>query len=187
MSEGLVDRVLAVVAMLVAVRAVMHAFPGRAPSWKRVLVLGAGAVAGPIGTVGLLFLRHRLFDEGPLFVPSLLGAALAAFGGVLGIATLVASRADPSAERRGDDGLTEDQALSQATLASAMLLYVAMPRVALVFLGLTRLGRALLPFTVDRHRTRHLIEGAVMLVLSAVPRDPTLGGLRQLAHELLGG
>ncbi|GJM22293.1 MAG: hypothetical protein DHS20C15_22080 [Planctomycetota bacterium] len=187
--EGLVDRVLAVTAMLLSLKAVLHGSsgPGNQPSWRRLMVLAGGALAGPVGAVGLLALRFQLLDDGPFFLPDVLGVTLAAFGGLLGVATLLARRADSGAVEKRERGLTEDQAIAHATLSATMILYVALPVFALCFLGLTRLMRAALPFTIDRNRTRHLVEGLVMIGLAAVPREHTLGGLRQLANGVLGG
>lgn len=187
--DGLVDRLLAVTAMLMTLRVVLRGASGPSshPSWRRLAVLGAGALAGPVGTVGLLALRFQVFGDDPFYLPDVLGVALAAFGGLLGVATLLARRADGGPPEPNQRGLTEDQAIAHATLAGAMIVYVALPVVALGFLGLTRLLRAALPFTVDRHRSRHVVEGLVLIGLAAVPREYTLGGLRQLAPAMLGG
>jgi hypothetical protein len=178
--NGLADRVLAVAAMLVSIRPLLAGSTtssGRL-SWRRGLVLGAGGTAAAVALVGLLALEAALLGR-TFYLPSLLGGALAFFGGMLGVATLLVGR--PPA------GLTEDAALRNATLALAMTVYVAAPAAALAFLGLTRLARGVLPWTVTRARWVELLEGAVLLLLCLVPRDPTLGGLRFASDLGLGG
>jgi hypothetical protein len=168
---GLVDRLLAVAAMLTAIRPLLHGSVGPRShvSWKRCLVLLAGGLAALLGVVGLLLVWALLLGR-TLYAPTWLGGTLAAFGGMLGVATLIV--------RRGADGLTEDAAIRYATQAAAMCLYLAAPHLALLGLGLTRTLRALLPWTVTQHRWLHVAEGLVLISLIFVPRDETLGGLR---------
>jgi hypothetical protein len=170
-TDGLVDRLLAVAAMLTAIRPLLHAAVGPRShvSWRRCLVLLTGGLAALLGAVGLLLVWALLLGL-PLYAPTWLGGTLAVFGGTLGVATLIV--------RRGTDGLTEDAAIRYATQAVAMCLYLAAPRVALLGLGLTRTLRALLPWTVTDRRWLRAAEGVVMLLLVFVPRDATLGGLR---------
>jgi hypothetical protein len=174
---GLVDRGLAVLAMLVSIRPLLRgALGGRSHvSWKRGVVLVGAGLAALVGVVGLLALRARLLDD-PFFLPTWFGGTLAWFGGMLGVAMLIASRPP--------EGLSEDTAIRYATQAAAMCLYVAAPQLTLVLLGLTRLLRASLPWTVSERRWLRLVEGLALLALSAVPREPTLGGLRQAVASL---
>lgn len=141
-------------------------------SWQRMLALLAGAVAAYTWTVGLLALRSYLFSEQPFLLPNELGSALAAFGGMLGVASLLA--------RRGEGGMTEQNAIRCATQAGAMALYVAAPVLATGALGLTRLLRATLPWTLVRMRWRGTLEAAVLLVLCAahaLASDSAFGSL----------
>ena len=155
---SLLDRTLAVAAMLVCVGPLLRGLLGGAShlSWPRVCALAAGALASFTWTTGLLALRAELLAE-PFVMPNLLGGALACFGGMLGVATLLA--------RRGPEGMTEQDALRNATLAAAMALYVAAPTVTLGALGLTRLLRATLPWTLVRFRWTGAVEGVVLLLL----------------------
>ncbi|MHC5209394.1 MAG: hypothetical protein ACYTG2_01590 [Planctomycetota bacterium] len=176
---GLVDRLLAVAAMLTAIRPLLHGSVGPRShvSWKRCLVLLAGGVSALLGVVGLLLVWALLLDR-PLYAPSWFGGTLAVFGGMLGVATLIV--------RRGPDGLSEDAAIRYATQAVAMCLYLAAPRVALLGLGLTRALRAVLPWTVTEHRWVRLAEGVILIALILVARDATLGGLRFQVQGLVG-
>jgi len=128
-------------------------------SWQRVLALLAGAVASYTWTVGLLALRSYLFEEQPFLLPNELGTALTAFGGMLGVASLMA--------RRGAGGMTEQHAIRCATQAAAMALYVAAPVLAAAALGLTRLLRATMPWTLVRTRWRGTLEAVLLLALCA--------------------
>jgi hypothetical protein len=175
---GIVDRMLAVLAMLVSIRPLLAgSFGSRSHlSWKRAVVLLFGGASALVGAVGLLALRNVLFAE-PFYLPSPLGGTLASFGGMLGVSTLIAGR--------GRNGLSEDSALRSATQAVAMVLYVAAPTPALALLGLTRLLRSALPWTISERRGWRTLEGLALLALCFVPRDASLGGLRIAAHELL--
>jgi hypothetical protein len=177
-DPGLVDRALAVLAMLVSIRPLLRGSLGSRShlSWRRCLVLLAGGASALVGAVGLLALRHVLFGEA-FFLPSWLGGTLAFFGGMLAVSTLIAGR--------GPTGLTEDMAIRYATQAVAMVLYVAAPRPALVLLGFTRLVRGVVPWSLGQHRHWRLLEGTVLLLLCLPARDASLGGLRVLAEELL--
>jgi hypothetical protein len=177
-DSGIVDRVLAVAAMLVSIPPLLRGSLGSRShlSWKRCVVLLAGGASALVGVVGLLALRHVIFSEA-FYLPSWLGGTLAFFGGMLGVSTLIAGR--------GPSGLTEDMALRYATQAVAMVLYVAAPGPALLALGGTRLLRGALPWSPVRHRHWRLLEGTALLLLCFVPREPSLGGLRVLAEELL--
>lgn len=177
-GTGIVDRALAVLAMLVSIRPLLAGSLGNRShlSWKRSVVLLFGGGSALVGAVGLLALRNVLFAE-PFYLPSLLGGTLAFFGGMLGVSTLIAGR--------GPTGLSEDSALRSATQAVAMVLYVAAPRPALALLGATRLLRSALPWTVSERRGWRIVEGLALLALCFVPRDASLGGLRVLAKELL--
>lgn len=174
----LVDRLLAVAAMLTAIRPLVQGVlgPRSHVSWRRALFVGAGGCSATLGVVGLLALRTLALGE-PFYVPDWLGIALAFSGGMLGASTVLAGRAP--------DGMTEDRALRTATQAVAMTLYVAAPFLTLLALGVTRLGRGLFPWTVARARWSQLIEGLVLVALAFVVRDPTLGGLRRLAPQLV--
>ena len=172
LTGGFLDRILAVGAMLVSIRPLLRGALGARShvSWKRAVVLAAGGLAALVGVLGLLAIRARLLG-GPFYVPTWFGGTLAAFGGMLGVSTLVA--------RRGPAGLSEDQAIRFAVQAAAMSLYLAAPGVALAFLGGTRLLRALLPWTSGGRRWPRAVEGLVLLGLAFVPRtDAALGGLR---------
>ena len=172
---GLVDRVLAAAAMLVAIRPLMRGALGSRShlSWKRCVVLVGGGTTALLGVVGLLVVRARFLDE-PQFLPTLLGTALTFTGGMLGVSTLMAGR--------GPRGLSEDAAIRYVTQAAAMFLYLAAPRATLALLGLTRLLRATAPWSVAAQpRWAPVIEGLALLALVAVPRDETLGGLRFVA------
>jgi len=178
LGTGIVDRALAVLAMLVSIRPLLAGSLGNRShlSWKRSVVLLFGGGSALVGAVGLLALRNVIFGE-PFYLPSLLGGTLAFFGGMLGVSTLIAGR--------GPTGLSEDSALRSATQAVAMVLYVAAPRPALALLGATRLLRSALPWTVSERRGWRIVEGLALLALCFVPRDASLGGLRVLAKELL--
>jgi len=181
--EGLADRVLAVLAMLVAIRPLLRGSLGERShiSVKRALVLLWGGLTSLVAVVGLLALRTQVLHE-DFFLPTWMGGSLAFFGGMLGVSTLMA--------RRGSVGLTEDHAIRYATQAAAMSIYLATPIGALLLLGLTRTARSVLPWTVSQHRWLRLSEGLALLALCLVPREPTLGGLRALATgltEALGG
>lgn len=175
--EGLADRVLAVLAMLISIRPLLRgSFGARSHvSIKRAVVLIWGGMAALVGAVGLLALRTQVLGEA-FFLPTWMGGSLAFFGGMLGVSTLMA--------RRGSDGLTEDHAIRYATQAAAMSIYVAVPVGALLILGVTRTARAVFPWTVSERRWWRVAEGVVLLLLCAVPREPTLGGLRALATGL---
>lgn len=153
-------------------------------SWPRLLALLAGAVAAYTWTVGLLALRSYLFESQAFLLPNELGTALTAFGGMLGVAALLA--------RRGENGMSERYAIRCATQAAAMALYVAAPLLAAAALGLTRLLRATMPWTLVKTRWRGTLEGVALLALCAahiaLASEPLgtlgLGGLRApgLAH-----
>jgi hypothetical protein len=176
---GLVDRVLIVAAMLSAIRPLLHGAVGPRSriSWKRCLVLLSGGLAALLGLVGLLLVLALLFDR-PLYAPTWLGGTLAVFGGMLGVATLIV--------RRGADGLSEDGAIRYATQAVAMCIYVGAPHVALLGLGLTRMLRAVMPWTVTQQRWLRVAEGLALLALIFVSRDETLGGLRFQVQGFVG-
>lgn len=178
-GDGLVDRLLAVAAMLSAIRPLLHGAVGPRShvSPKRCLVLLGGGLAALLCAVGLLLVWALLLDR-PLYAPSWLGGTLAVFGGMLGVATLIV--------RRGPGGLTEDAAIRYATQAAAMCLYLAAPHVALLGLGATRTLRALLPWTVAEHRWLRIVEGVALIALVFVARDATLGGLRFQVRGLGG-
>jgi hypothetical protein len=168
----LVDKLVAVVAMLVAIRPLarsMLSSDGHV-SWARALTLLAGGPAALTWTVGLLALRAELLGD-PFLVPNLLGGCLSVFGGMLGVATVLA--------KRGQGGMSEDAALRNITLAVAMVLYVAVPALALAGLGLTRLMRATLSWTLVRIRWATAVEGLSLLGLCAL-QGASLGasGLR---------
>jgi hypothetical protein len=175
--EGLADRLLAVVAMLLSIRPLLAGALGQRShlSWKRGLALLAGGLAGLVALIGLLVVRAWLAG-GTIYLPTWLGGTLAVFGGMLGVATLMAGRAE--------GGLSEDAAIRGATLAVAMVAYVAAPRLSLLALGLTRGLRASLPWTVSQRRWLGVLEGLVLLALVFVSRDPDLGGLRLAAAQL---
>ncbi len=174
---GLADRLLAVAAMLATIRPLLRGGLGSRShlSWKRAVVLACGGSAALVTVVGLLALHARLFG-GPFFLPTWLGGTLAFFGGMLAVSALIAGR--------GETGLTEDAAIRCAIQAAAMVLYLAAPRAALVLIGGTLLLRALLPWTTERRRWPAVLQGAVLLALVAVPREPLLGGLRQPVASL---
>jgi hypothetical protein len=179
--NGLVDRVLAATAMLVAIRPLMRGALGSRShlSWKRCVVLVGGGLTALLGVVGLLVVRARFLGE-PQFLPTTLGATLTFSGGMLGVATLMAGR--------GPKGLSEDAAIRYVTQAAAMFLYLAAPRLTLALLGLTRLLRATVPWSLTAQpRWAPIIEGLVLLALVAVPRDETIGGLRFVADFRVGG
>lgn len=177
---GLADRLLAVAAMLSSIRPLLAGVTGSGGrlSWRRAVVMLLGGASAAVAVVGMLALQRLLLGR-ELYLPTPLGGALAFFGGMLGMATVLAGRPP--------EGLTEDAALRTATQAVAMVLYVATPRIALAALGATRLLRAALPWTVSGRRWTGLVEGAVLVGLCFVPRDETLGGLRAVPDLDLGG
>ena len=63
--------------------------------------------------------------------------------------------------------MTEQHAIRCATQAAAMALYVAAPVLAAAALGVTRLSRAALPWTLVRMRWRGALEAALLLALCA--------------------
>jgi hypothetical protein len=171
-DSGLLDKVLAVAAMLTAIRPLLAGALGSRShfSWKRGVVLVAGGALAWVGAVGLLAVRAKLFG-GPFYVTTWLGATLAVFGGALGVATLLAGR--------GPHGLTEEAAIDWATQAAAMSVYVAAPRPVLALLALTRLVRAVPAGHPPRRRALLVLVGVLLAAAAAVPRaDVTLGGLR---------
>jgi hypothetical protein len=173
LDRGLPDKVLAVAAMLLAIRPLLRGTLGSRShlSWKRAVVLLAGGTMAWVGAVGLLAVKARLLG-GPFYVTTWLGGTLAFFGGALGVATLLAGR--------GPEGMTEEAAIDWATQAAAMSVYVAAPQPALALLAITRLLRALPPSLPRRRRALLLITGLLCVGLALVPRsDPTLGGLRE--------
>lgn len=173
LDSGLLDRLLAVLAMLTAIRPLLAGALGARShlSWKRGVVLTAGGTLAWVGAVGLLAVRAKLWET-TFDVTTWLGATLAFFGGALGVATLLAGR--------GEHGLTEEAAIDWATQAAAMSIYVAAPRSALALLAGTRLLRALPPGQPSRRRAQLLIVGVLLAVTALLPRtDPTLGGLRE--------
>ena len=176
--EGLVDRVLAVAAMLAAIPPLLRGSLGSRShlSWKRALALVVGGLTALAGAFGLLLI-HATVLGGPLYLPTWTGGTLAFLGGGLGVATLIAGR--------GPAGLSEEAAIRYAALAVGMTLYVATPRAALVLLGSTRLLRGLLPVEPPRRRWWRVVEGAALMLLCLVPREATLGGLR-VASAILG-
>jgi len=178
---ALIDRLVAVVAMLASIRPLMRGMLSSSShlSWPRLLTMVAGGLAALTWAVGLLALRAELLDEAFLR-PNLLGGALAVFGGMLGVATLLA--------KRGEGGMSEEDALRNATLAGGMALYVAAPALALAGLGLTRLLRATLPWTLVRIRWASAVEGLALLLLCAL-QGAALGegGLRAPCPGLIPG
>ena len=98
-----------------------------------------------------------------------------AFGGALGVATLLASRRTAGGSRVG---MTEDAAIRNATLAAAMSIYPAAPMPVLGGLALTWLLRSTLPWTVAQARWAGVVLGLLLLALCFVARSPGLGGLR---------
>ncbi len=177
---GQVDRLVAVVAMLSAiapiVRAALHSTAAGGEravesfSWKRAAVLLAGGLGALVGVFGLFLLKVELLGA-EFFRPTWLGGTLSTMGGMLAVATLLASR----------DGMTESAAIRHMTQAAGMAVYPAAPEVALAALGLTRLVRASLPWTLTQRRWAGFAEGACLLALCLVERDETLGGLRELS------
>ena len=157
----LLDKLFAVLAMLTAIQPLLKGVMSSSShlSWPRLLAMLAGGVASFTWTVGLLALRSYLFRDEAFMLPSGLGAALAVFGGLLGVATLLA--------QRGEDGMTEQAAIRSATQAAAMALYVAAPALAAGALGMTRLLRATLPWTLVRPRWPQALEGLALLGLCA--------------------
>jgi hypothetical protein len=171
-DSGLLDKVLAVVAMLTSIRPLLAGSLGSRShfSWKRGVVLVAGGALAWVGAVGLLAVRAKLLGE-TFYVTTWLGATLAVFGGALGVATLLAGR--------GPHGLTEEAAIDWATQAAAMSVYVAAPRPVLALLALTRLVRAVPAGHPSRRRAQLVIAGVLLAAAAVVPRaDATLGGLR---------
>jgi hypothetical protein len=172
LHSGLADRVLAVLAMLTAIRPLLRGTLGSRShlSWKRGVVLVAGGTLALVGAVGLLAVKAKLLG-GPFYVTTWMGGTLAFFGGALGVATLLAGR--------GPAGMTEGAAIDWATQAAAMSVYVAAPQPVLALLALTRLVRAVPPSLPSRRRTVLLVTGLLLAALALLPRtDPTLGGLR---------
>ena len=90
----LLDRTVAVAAMLVSIRPLMQGLlgSGGSLSWKRVLVMVVGGLFGFLGAVGLLVTKRIVLGEGEFFMPSWLGGTLAFFGGALGVSTLLSRR-----------------------------------------------------------------------------------------------
>lgn len=172
---GLVDELLAVTAMLVSIRPILRGLHGSSSqiSWRRVSVLLGGGLGSWVGVVGLMALEAHFLGRG-FYLPTWLGGTLAFFGGMLGASTLMAPR--------GEKGMSEPQALRGATQSVTMTFYLAEPLVSLGFLGVTRLLRAIFPWTLVRTRWVGVIEGLVLLALCLVPRDDTHGGLRRPAQ-----
>ena len=168
----LADRLAALVAMFVAIRPIVRSAAGSSGrvSWKRIAVLVGGAGAALTSVLGLLILRVIVLREEVFFLPTALGGTLTAFGGLLGVAVLLA--------RREPEGMTEDQAIHYATLGAAMSVYLAAPMLILGLLGATRLLRAILPWTVTQGRWWRALEGLALLALMAIPRGGEVGGLR---------
>lgn len=166
-----VARVLAVVACLVSVRSIGRAALGSAGevSGRRIAVLVLGGLTSLASAVGLLALDHILRDQ-PLRVPNALGATLSAFGGMLGMATLLASR--------GARGMTEDAAIRAAALAVAMTVFVAVPRPAAAGLGAVRILRSSLPWTMSQRRWAERLEGIALVLLALLPGGLSAEGLR---------
>ncbi|MGQ0553694.1 MAG: hypothetical protein ACT4PU_10800 [Planctomycetota bacterium] len=177
MSEGLVDRVLAALAMLAAIPPLLSGTLGRRShvSWKRLATLLTGGAAALVASVGLLLLKAWVFG-GPIFLPTWFGGTLGFLGGALGVATLMASRPP--------DGLSEQTALRAAVMALAMTLYVAAPRPALLLFGGTTLVRGLMTLSPGGRRWGWVLEGSLWILCSFVPREETLGGLRFAAANL---
>lgn len=164
-------RVLAVLACLASVRSIGRAAldAGGRVSYRRLAVLAAGGLASLVSAVGLLALDHIL-REVPLRVPNALGATVSGFGGMLGMATVLASR--------GQRGMTEDAAIRAAALAVAMTVFVAAPRPCAGGLGLVRLVRSSLPWTVSQRRWAERLEGVALVVLALLPGVITAASLR---------
>ena len=171
----MVDRLVAVIAMLLALRRLARGVLGSRShvSWRRLSALAGGGCTAVLVCVGILALRSQVLEE-PFFLPRALGLTLTFFGGMLGVSAILAGRAPR--------GMTEDAAIRSATQAVAMSIYVAAPLATLGFLGLTSATRALLPWTGAQGRWWRVLEGAVLLGLCFVPRDATLGGLRGVAQ-----
>jgi len=172
LERGLVDRVLAVVAMLASIRPLLRGTLGSRShlSWKRGTALAAGGAMAWAGAVGALAVEAKLLGV-PFYVTTWLGGTLSCFGGALGVATLLAGRAPA--------GMTEEAATDRATQAAAMSFYVAAPQVTLALFALTQVVRAAPPSLPRRRRAQLLVTGAACGLLALVPRvDPTLGGLR---------
>lgn len=167
-----VDALLAVVAMLTALRPLLRGALGSdgGLSWRRALVLAGGGLASLMAVVGLAALEHHFLGRA-FWLPTWLGGSLAWFGGMLGTSTLLSPR--------GPKGLDESGALRVATQSLSMTFYIVEPLVSLGFLGATRLLRACLPWTIVRRRWLGIAEGLVLLALCLLPRDETLGGLRR--------
>lgn len=157
--------------MLASIRPLMRGALGARShlSWRRCVFLLACGLAANVGVVGMAALRTQFLGSA-FYLPSWLGGSLACAGGMLAGATVLAGR--------GQEGMSESDALRLVTQAAAMALYVAEPLAALGGLGLTRILRACLPFTVVRVRWRGVLEGVLLLGLCLVPRDAQLGGLR---------
>jgi hypothetical protein len=172
---GLVDELVAVVAMLASIRPILSGLQGSSNqlSWRRTSVLLGGGLGSWVGVVGLMALEVHFMGRG-FYLPTWLGGTLAFFGGMLGASTLMAPR--------GERGMSEPQALRVATQSVAMTFYLAEPVVSLGFLGVTRLLRASMPWTLVRTRWVGVIEGLALLALCLVPRDETHGGLRRPAQ-----
>lgn len=172
LERGLLDRGLAVLAMLASIGPLLRGTLGSRShlSWKRAVALGAGATMGWVGAVGALAVTARLLG-GPFYVTTWLGATLTCFGGALGVATLLAGRAPT--------GMTEESATDRAVQAAAMSFYVVAPQLTLGLFGLVQVVRAAPPSLPRRRRTALLLLGLACGLLAPVPRvDPTLGGLR---------
>lgn len=171
----IVDRLLAIVAMLVAIRPLVRGVIGSGGdvSVRRVAMLVGGGVSAVVAAVGLLAVKELVFGEGggatSFFVPSWFGGTLAFFGGMLGTSTLLAPR--------GPGGMSEDDAIRYAAQAVAMWTYLAAPRVTLVALGIVRLSRGSVPWSNMSLRWPRVVEGVALFGLAFVPRDALLGGL----------
>ncbi len=179
----LVDKLAAVVAMLVAIRPIIAACSSTSGqlSWRRALVLMSGGVFALAAVTGLLVVRLLLLDEPNLFLPTRLGGTLTVFGGMLGLATVLAGRRTAIGE---GIRLSEDSAIRHAVLSMAMSIYPAAPTLAAAAAGITYLGRSLMPWTRSHAGWARIVEGSLMLLLCIVPRDETVGGLRAISGLL---
>lgn len=172
----MIDRLLAIVAMLVAVRPLVRGVMGSGGriSLRRLALLVGGGLCAVVASVGLLAVKVLLLGDDGLdartfLVPSWYGGTLAFFGGMLGTSTLLAPR--------GPEGMSEDDAIRYATQAVAMWTYLGAPRVTLVALGVVRLSRGAVPWASTRVRWPRVVEGALLVAFVFVTRDPLLGGL----------